>query len=256
MGIPVLVRQICWSSTQGLHFTNINDLFIEKLCFSSVSSTHGWCLGSKTALNVHSNFHRTQLFLYNIWSIKSSNGFKRKPHWMQWFWGLAWYLFEFYCLNVICSTAHCSNVVDLCLGFHLWPLAFRHCRVSSLCTSFLYTAKTLRDSQTFPPGDSFRSQAKQRQPSGFPQSLLSQIKQSNTQHETCRAGTSSAYCSLLRKSWTGYNDYSGSLSLQTRLKWHCAVCRLSLTHLAAPAETGTYIFRCRGSVLLIFTTAF
>ena len=62
-----------------------------------------------------------------------------------------------------------------------------------------YTAKTLRDSQSFPNSDSLWKEAMQRQPSGFPVPLLSRIKQSNRRHETCSTGTSSAYCSLFGK---------------------------------------------------------
>lgn len=62
-----------------------------------------------------------------------------------------------------------------------------------------YTAKTLRDSQVSPNSDSLWKEAKRRQPSGFPVRLLSWIKQSNRQHETLSAGTSSAYCSLFGK---------------------------------------------------------
>lgn len=56
--------------------------------------------------------------------------------------------------------------------------------------------------------------------------------------------------SFMGKSWTGYNDCSGCFSLQTCLKWHCAVCRLSPTHLSTPAKTGMYIFRNWWSLLL------
>lgn len=112
-----------------------------------------------------------------------------------------------------------------------------------------HTAETLRDSQPIPNGDSLWKEATRRQPSGFPVRLSSRIKQSNRQHETCSAASSSAHCSLFGKELTGYNDCSGCLSLQTCLKWHSAVCRLSPTHLATPAEVGMYIFRSRWSVL-------
>lgn len=55
------------------------------------------------------------------------------------------------------------------------------CRFKFLQTSSLYTANTLRDSQSIPDGDSLWKRPKRRQLCGFPARLLSWIKQSNRQ---------------------------------------------------------------------------
>ena len=136
---------------------------------------------------------------------------------------------------------------DISFRVHLYPVALvttapsdtaetqpqsYFCRFKFLQTSFLYAANTLRDSQWLPDGDSHWKRARRRQPCRIPMHLLSWIKQSNRQHETCGAATSSVYCSL----FFGVRAERAIMTIQAAFLFRCLPA-----HRDSPAETGMYM---------------